>query len=204
MNGKAPNLNPASTRKTVWIILAASLMILSAQFFYYSRVYSETNRQPQTGYDLVLMYTGEISLTSAADIALAGHAPLFISGGINPIKSVADAQKLLGNLPVVYNPHAQTTDQNARESSDFIRQKHFHQVLLVTGWGQLPRALLLTRYYLIGSGVKILSTADHPAPKNWWRSRQAWLQFFKLWGSLGRVVLHWVGVDHWPAPEWMP
>ena len=196
-------VNPRFWKGTGYF-LVLFLAAFLAQFLYYSRVYSELNSKPQGGYDVVLMYTGEISFINAAKMALAGHTSLFISGRIDPIQSIENAQQLMGASSVFYNPHALTTDQNARDSSDFIRQKNYHQALLVTGWDHIPRALLLTRYYFVGSGVNIVPYAACPAPKDWWHYRQAWRQFFKLWGSLGRVVLHWVGVDDWPAPEWMP
>jgi uncharacterized SAM-binding protein YcdF (DUF218 family) len=185
-----------------------SLFVLGAflaEFLYYSRVYStETSVVTPETYDLVLMYTGSTDLKKAAQLAVAARVPLFVTGVVDPGESMPEAQTILGNLPLINNTHAQTTDQNARDTADLIHSKAYRRILLLTRWDHLPRALFLTSFYLSGSGVVVIPLANTPAPRNWWRNRWAWVQLFKFWGSLGRIVLHWVGIDNWPPPEWMP
>ncbi len=184
------------------------LILVFAGFFgeilYCFFIFSEIEAQPKEGYDLVLMYTGTSDLKKTVNLALSGRTPLFVSGAGESELAISKAQTIMGNFSVIYDPRALTTDQNARYTAPFIRKKGWQRVLLVTGWDHLPRALFLTRFYLIGSGVTVIPCANGPAPKDWWRYQQAWVQLFKFWGSLGRIVLHEVGIDNWPPPEWMP
>ena len=154
-------------------------------------------------YDLVLYYTGTTNIHRAMDMALAGPAPLFISGAVSQ-QDLWEIQKRMQNLPISDDPRALTTDQNARDSAPYIRQKGYRRVLLVCSWDHLPRALFLTRFYLMCSGVSIVPYSSRPVPHGWWHTRRAWIQLFKFWGSLGRIALHEVGIDSWPPPQWMP
>ncbi len=190
--------------KAVGMILALVFAAFMAELLYFSGVYSELMVPPSKDYDLVLLYTGTSNRKEGIDLALAGHTPLFESGAIEFGQNLFETQKIMGTLPFIDDPRAQTTDQNARYTAPFIREKGYHRVLLLTGWDHLPRALFLTRFYLMGSGVTVIPYANHPPPKDWWRHSRAWIQLFKFWGSLGRIVLHEVGIDNWPPPEWMP
>ena len=182
------------------LILAAFL----AEVLYFTRVYAETVGLPTEEYDLVMIYSGSNHIKKTMQMALLEHVPLFESGAGEPSQDLSEAQNLLGKFKVYVDPRAKTTDQNARYSAPYLRQKGYRRVLLLNGWEQLPRALFLTRLYLIGSNVSIIPCAYSPAPKDWWNYEEAWVQIFKFWGSLGRIALHWIGVDDWPPPEWMP
>ncbi len=191
-----------STLKAIGIILFLVFAVFLVEALYYFRVYSEIVARPEKGYDLVLFYGGAGSVDQAVKLAMEGPTALFISG------DESEAREALREVPkdllVVSDPRALTTDQNARYSAPFIRQKGCRRVLLVTGWDHLPRALFLTRFYLMGSGVTVIPCANSPAPKDWWRYPETRVQLFKFWGSLGRIILHEIGINDWPTPEWMP
>jgi uncharacterized SAM-binding protein YcdF (DUF218 family) len=191
-----------NTWKASAMIPVLVLVIFLAEVFYYDQVYSRTSAQFPEGYDLVLLYGGSGRVDHAMDLAEKARTPLYISGDDYETREALEVMPK--GFPIVSDPRANTTDQNARYSIPYILQKGYRRVVLVTPWMHLPRALFLTRFYLIGSDVSIIPYADEPAPRNWWDYKEAWVQLFKFWGSLGRIILHWVGINNWPPPEWVP
>ena len=56
----------------------------------------------------------------------------------------------------------------------------------------MPRALFLTRLYLLGTTVKVYPfSSDSPNPQMW-NSRVFWREYLKFWGSIYRIKAAWV------------
>ena len=183
-------------------LLAAFMLALAGEFLYFNRVYGLVRTAPAPGYDLVVMYGGMEPARKGVDWALSGRTPLFISGDSRGI--LRGLPPMPSSTPLWLDPTPRTTDQNARMTAPFIRQRGYKRILLLTEWFHMPRALFLSKLYLAGSGVTLIPCAGEPVPDHWWTRPEAQKQLLKFWGSLGRVFLHQVGVDDWPKPQWMP
>jgi hypothetical protein len=99
---------------------------------------------------------------------------------------------------------AYTTDQNARTTAPVIKELHAKSVILVTSWYHMPRALLVTHLYLLGSGIEVMRVSAEGRPKAWWRERRLWMEIPRMWGTALRVGLAVVGVENWPRPAGYP
>ncbi len=91
-----------------------------------------------------------------------------------------------GKARILYEPLARGTVQNAVNVARLIRAEGFRSVVLATSWYHAPRAYLMLRLELWGSGVRIHPVATEPIPAHWWKERRLYLEFPKLWGSLAR------------------
>lgn len=86
---------------------------------------------------------------------------------------------------------ARTTFENAFYTRDIAEKNGFDTVILVTSWDHMPRAYMLLRIMLIGSGTRIF---PHPVPTgplnrdNWYHHANGWKMIFnemvETWGSL--------------------
>jgi uncharacterized SAM-binding protein YcdF (DUF218 family) len=182
------------------VLSALALALLLGEFLYFRAVYARARVEPPAGCDLVLVYSGSGDLEKGVQWALQGRSALFYSGDDKNLgerwRSIPPA------LPHWWDPKARTTDQNARYSAPFIRQRGFRRVALLTRWDHIPRALFLTRLYLWGAGVELTPCVNTPVPPDWWRRPAVCRQLVQFWGSLGRIVLDAGGVEDWPPPQW--
>ena len=167
------------------------LVVLLFQFVYYVYVIEGSSTIPKKP-DMILVYGGETFKRIAAglDIARKRRVPYFlVSNDSN--REVTNALKILGkpgSAELIIDGTAKTTDQNARFSSHLIRRLPVKTVVLVTARYHMPRALFLTRLYLLGTHVKVYPfPLNLPNPQTW-KSRKLWLDCFKFWGSIYRIV----------------
>ena len=72
-----------------------------------------------------------------------------------------------------------------------------------SGEYHLPWALLVTRLYLLGSGIDVMRVSAEVRPKGWWWDRQLWREIPRMWGTALRVALAVVGIENWPRPAGM-
>jgi len=185
-------------KKIVFQLLILFLLLFIFQFYYFLRIYSGLTFRPSEGFDLVLTYSDESSMEAALDLALSRKKPLYVSQALwepNPFRKhpASDLTK------VHLDPTASTTDQNARRAAAFIRQGGYKRVALDVGWFHVPRALFLTRLYLLGSGVQVIPCSKTPLPEHWWAKRLFRMELLKFWGSLGRVALAFFGWETGPS-----
>ena len=198
-------------------VLAA---LLAAQFIYFLTTIQTESITPAGDFDLVLTYSDLASLDPALELAFSREKPLFVSQA--PWELPPFPNQPPGKLKSVYvDTFSRTTDANARQAARFIKRGGYKKVVLDVAWFHLPRALFLTRLYLLGSGVEVipcaktlppgLSTIGPGTPNAsasagglstgaaiWWKSRLFHVELFKFWGSLGRVALAAVGLETGP------
>jgi uncharacterized SAM-binding protein YcdF (DUF218 family) len=175
-----------------------ALLSLAMESLYFTWVY---NRMPSAIREsrLVVVYSG----TDDREGWIRGWAKervsvLFLfSGADYTIKRLEDTTGLPDSRILLEN-RANTTDQNARYSAPLIEKSGLKAVVLALPWYHLPRAMFLTRLYLLGADIKVVSYATMPLPPHWFFNRLFWNDMVKFWGSLGRVVLSWIGIDNWP------
>jgi DUF218 domain len=182
-------------------ISALSLAGLAAVQTAYFALVCAAQPDPLFKPDVAVVYGGDIE-SSRYGISLARSlgCPLYLSETLWKLVGLKPEIKALGSS-VSIEPRALTTDQNARYAAPFIRQKGFRNIALVCAWHHEPRALFLARLYLIGSGVRVRPYPYDPTPPHFLGKPIFWVQMVKFWGSLGRVALHWVGIDNWPRPQ---
>ncbi len=169
-------------------------MALIFELCYFMSVYQ--GRPPAKPlYDCVLVYGGYVNRTRMGlMLADTRHIPIFLSEAYGGPEQV---QKLFGKIssPIVVDHYARTTDQNARNAVKFMEEGGFHHAALVTNWYHQPRALLLTRMYLLGKEVEVQPYFFEKVPVFWEKEPDFWFEMVKIWGSLARVMLHWVHYD---------
>jgi hypothetical protein len=195
--------------KKKWFLLMGVLVLFyfAGEWLYFQSIYQTRTNDLSTG-DAVLVYGGSLR-RDAAGLALANQnkIPIFISDVFGGPK---DFQQKIGrsNMPITIDHYARTTDQNARNAVKFLKQGGYQKALLVTSWYHMPRALFLTRFYLLGAfrdspprrqdakedpdrgmGFRVEPYFFEPIPKNYWTQPDFWAEMFRFWGSLGRVAL---------------
>jgi len=191
-------LNIQSFRKKVAFLIGIFLFLFGLQLAYFVPLYKNLNTQLAQDFDLVLTYSDNSNMEPALDLARAHHKPLYVSQAhweVNPFKTHPQTEL----TEVHIDPVSETTDQNARHAAAFIRQGVYKRVVLDVGWFHVPRALFLTRLYLLGSGVEVIPCAKTPLPLHWWANRLFHQELYKFWGSIGRVILAFFGWETGPS-----
>jgi len=177
------------------ILLLCFLVVL--QFAYYGMIFFDLRTTLSKDFDLVITYSDTASMEPALDLAHSHHKPLYVSQA--PPEKLPFSNHPRNDLKeVIVDNTAWTTDQNARRATEFIRKGGYKRVVLDVAWFHLPRALFLTRLYLLGSGAEITPCSKTPLPDHWWNYWLFHREIFKFWGSLGRVALASIGIETGP------
>ncbi len=151
--------------------------------------------------DLVLVYSGyDDRVGFVHNWSEENKSVQFLFSGYPFSREELEKHLSLGERMLV-EERANTTDQNARYSSPLIKKTGVKNVVLALPWYHLPRALILTRFYLWGSGVSVQPYATTPIPEGWWLNSLFWREIVKFWGSWGRVFLSGFGVENWPKSQ---
>jgi uncharacterized SAM-binding protein YcdF (DUF218 family) len=189
-----------SKRRTFIAILVFFAGLVFLQASYYLWVFQDVSRPASPNCGGVLVYGGEAwRFPAALQRARALQVPLYMTGAPMEIAQ-AKGEISPGPADVQFDSQAYTTDQNARHAAAYLKSGGFHHVELVTSWFHEPRALFLTRLYLLGTGIKVEPYWPEPIPGNWWKEKLFWVEWIKGWGSLARVLLYQVGVkSQWHA-----
>ncbi len=180
-----------SRRQITSGLFCFAAVLLFSQAAYYLWIFQGSFRPPAPGCDGVLAYGGLTMAVFRRPFSGPNslhRGAVYLSGAPSEIE-VIGIKPASSNIPVVLDPNAFTTDQNARHAAAYLRSKGLHHVELVTSWFHMPRALFLTRIYLWGTGVEVDPLWAEPIPEHWWKAGRFWLEGLKFWGSLMRVVL---------------
>jgi uncharacterized SAM-binding protein YcdF (DUF218 family) len=154
-------------------------------------VYSGSIDRYVKGYQLTGRIKAQILVVSRADIQDIQRATK--AAGVDGL-----------NTKVVLEQNAKTTDQNARFTARILKSRGMKRAVLVTSWWHMPRAYFLPRLYLLGSGIHCGYCCASTIPAGWIENPDLHREFIKFWGSLGRVALSLIGIDHWPPINIMP
>lgn len=189
-------MKPWKSLKCLFAFLA---VVFTLQVGYFASIYAGKPGPEKP--DLVVVYGGlPRSSQHGLELAHEFNCPVYFSESVQTVHTqmnpISDPK-----LSITIDPSARTTDQNARYAAPFIRDGGFKRVALVCAWHHEPRALFLARLYLLGSSVHVEPYPNESAPERFWMERDFWLQIIKFWGSLGRVVLNWFGINNWPHPQ---
>lgn len=200
MSFRVPLWLKPSKKKILWCACLLMLLV-SVEAAYYAAVYRGSSiLPPEAG--LVLVYSGDNSRTAfVPQWAQRERDSFFLFSGWDYSFDGLRRTLKLDPARMKVEGRARTTDQNARYCAPLIREAGARSVVLALPWYHLPRALFLTRYYLLGSGIAVTPYATQPAPARWWLNHNFYLEFAKFWGSLARIVLSWFGVEDWPRPS---
>ncbi len=203
MSFRVPTWLKPSKKKILYCACLLPLLVL-AEAAYYAAVYGGSSILPPQA-DLVLVYSGDNSRTVfVPQWALRERDSHFLFSGWDYSFNSLRKNLKLDPARMKVEGRARTTDQNARYCAPIIREDGARSVVLALPWYHLPRALFLTRYYLWGKGITVTPYATTPLPSGWFLKPRFWEEMVKFWGSLGRIVFSWVGVENWPRPTGEP
>jgi len=185
--------------KAYRFLLGSILTIFFAQAAYFLWSLAFLNTVPREGasFDAIVVFGGDKARLSAGLKILAGTKCGFIVYSDFP-DEIAGVRRILSGTPpaaqVLFVP-AFTTVDNARNCMATVRSRGWRKIVLVTSWYHVPRARLLTSFFSAGSGVDVETVASEAVPKAWYAERKFWLEWLKVWGSFGRILVGFRGID---------
>jgi len=184
------------SRKKAYFALALVLGLVLPEMAYYAGVFDDLPTQLPAA-DLVLVYSGgEDRLSVVQQLDGEGKSPKILFSGWDYTRARLERVLAWDPARMLVEDRSRTTDQNARFCAPIIRGTGAKKVVLALPWYHLPRALFLTRYYLLDSGITVTPYATTPLPPHWWSRKNYYLELLKFWGSLGRIALSWVGFEN--------
>jgi uncharacterized SAM-binding protein YcdF (DUF218 family) len=192
--GRSKASSPARRLLLAPLILAALAIGAEAAYFVFVLFGGESLGKA----DLIVAFEGRDGRARAAyKLVEMGLAP-------NLIISPADGTRL-DAFEDAFNPtrpfariveeNSRTTLENAVHTKELIRDHGFSSAILVTSWDHMPRAYLLLRAMLLGSGVRIATHSvptGRVGPANWYLHSVGWKMAYnetvEVWGSLFELV----------------
>lgn len=149
--------------------------------------------------DLMIVFPGDNNrIEMGFKLAFDGYAPnLAISGvGIPHITALAKKYAPRNGVRFLSGSTSRSTLEDALAMKEIVQHNQFKSVILVTSAYHIPRAYLISRLVLIGTGVRLQYYAVHdkqPLPRNsaatMIRGKLLTNEVVKLWGS--GVELAW-------------
>jgi uncharacterized SAM-binding protein YcdF (DUF218 family) len=186
------------TRKKFRVLIGFVSALFLFQILYYIWVFKTLAVIPPPA-DLVLIYSGgDDRETAARNWRGQAMPPLFLFSGWEYKREDLRRSTGLPDSRFLVEDRAKTTDQNIRYSLPLIQRSGAQKLILALPWYHLPRALFLTRLYLMGTGDSVIAYATLPLPAGWWKAWDFWREIIKFWGSLFRITLSWIGIENWP------
>jgi uncharacterized SAM-binding protein YcdF (DUF218 family) len=141
---------------------------------------------------------GADRLTTAAELYLAGKAPvILISGGAEP-GQIPEAELLAQILKglrippsaILLEPNSRTTYDNAVMSGELLKNAGYSHILLVTSGVHMRRAITLFQ----NQGLQVTGAAtDHQIPKFQDSLVPGWLPTYYRLARSSRAIHEWVG-----------
>jgi uncharacterized SAM-binding protein YcdF (DUF218 family) len=176
-------------------------LALVCECLYFHLIYrDQTNVLPAC--DAVLVYGGVYN-RSVQGLALANRikAPIFISDSFGGPK---DVRKKIGSsrVAITVDHFGMTTDQNARNAVQYLKKGGYRKALLVTDWFHMPRALFLTRLYLLQENPHPTRNPLGPHPMG--RGEDAKKDAFLINGKSGETTDSGISVEPYfyePIPQ---
>ena len=161
---------------------------------------------PDEHTDALVVLTGGSARVERGFALLAENAaPVLFISGVGP--NVTQAEMLTAHTnratreailardaEIVFDYEAQTTRTNASEAADFVRERGYKNIRLITGHYHMPRSLV--EFHAALPGVTILREPVMPESlvrRSWWKDvssrRLIWQEFLKYLAANGRILL---------------
>jgi uncharacterized SAM-binding protein YcdF (DUF218 family) len=166
------------------IILFLCVIILQGAFFLF---FSGRQREPIQA-DLIMVFSGTSARTEAGfRLAREGYGRnLAVSGyNLDQLRTVAEKHEHPAELGLLAQGKSRSTFEDAYNTRQIVGQNHLDSVLLLTSDYHLPRAYLLTRLMLLGTGVSVHPSAISASPL---RGKLLAQEMVKFWGGLGEMA----------------
>jgi uncharacterized SAM-binding protein YcdF (DUF218 family) len=171
-------------------LLGAALLTLLAQLAAYAFLLLRPPLpEPGRRYDLLAVFGGDPERARLGlSLARQGRAAAFVvsDAGQEELGRFFTRYGGPGQARVLLEPYARTTDQNARLVARLAGREAARSVLLVTSWIHGPRAYLLLRLGLMGTGVRVALQPAGSRPRGKALASQFAVEAGKFWGSLAR------------------
>lgn len=141
---------------------------------------------------IIVLTGGENRVKTGLDLLEAGQSDKLFISGVNPKTSTQDILKMWKDGPhkapccITLGHEAQNTEENARETKDWIEKNGIQSIRLVTSDYHMSRSLLE-----FGKGLPDLTILPHPIRSDDISVRNA--KFWKLiFGEYNKTILTWL------------
>lgn len=180
----------------VTIIILLCIIIFSAGFFYFSEKISRTippNPLPKA--DAIIVLTGgEKRVAAGLELLVKGKGERLLISGVNPSTNshtlirVTHADPKLFDCCVDLGHDATNTIGNAEESTNWIKQKHYRSVYIVTNDYHMPRSLRELERLLPNTTFIAYPISDG-------NEDQSWVRQFNQLRLIGTEYIKYIGAE---------
>lgn len=191
-----------------WLIglIVAVIALWGAAFLVFVATMSmQADRADEPSDALIVLTGGNARVERGLSLLAAESAPVLFISGVGPNVTLAEMLAahttplvrdaiLERGFEIVFDYDAQSTQANASEAAEFVRERGYQRIRLITAHYHMPRSLLEFRAAL--PGVTILREPVVPesfARTAWWRDaagrRLVGQEFHKTLLASGRILL---------------
>lgn len=163
------------------LVLAGAVLWAASFAVYLGHMYMPADPAHQKADALVVLTGGNARVERGFALLADDAAPvLFISGvgeNVTMMEMLAAhtrpamrEQILAGGGEIIFDYAASSTQTNASEASNFVRERGYHTIRLITGHYHMPRSMV--EFHAALPGVEILREPVVPeslAARPWWR-----------------------------------
>jgi uncharacterized SAM-binding protein YcdF (DUF218 family) len=174
---------PRARRRAWWLLAAAPFLAQGAYFAWVILLPAETPARC----DLFAVFGGVPErIERGIGLARGMDAAAFVISDSNAaeVRGYFRAYGLPGKAKILLEPRARHTVQNAEFVANLARSQRVQTLVIATSWYHVPRAALLMRLALAGSGIETRAIATETVPAKPWSDPYFWLEIPKFWGSL--------------------
>jgi uncharacterized SAM-binding protein YcdF (DUF218 family) len=182
------------------VILA---VLLAAGFFFFAR-YVTDMPVSETGQadGIVALTGGQDRIAEAVRLLTAGKGRRLLISGVNPgtnkaellsLNADAGTGQMLFHCCVDLGKSALNTEDNAFETTEWVRRENFHSIILVTSNYHMPRSLIELRQAMPDIELIPYPVKSPRLQAEWWRdSHSSWVlakEYAKFVAALARYAI---------------
>ena len=173
-------------------------VILAAQAVYFYHIQS-ANPELKKSDIIAILPAAEDRIKAGYELAKLEYAPNLTIVGVSKVDQMADTRYsgFPPNVRRVFTDKSRSTFEDALNIKNLVNGHDFKSVTLVTSCYHMPRAYLLLKILLAGSGIRVerCGTTEDQAPNfSWTRafagSKTILIEMMKFWGSCFEMLTH--------------
>lgn len=161
----------------ITLLILLCIIVFGAGFFYFSEKISRiAPPDPLPTADAIIVLTGgERRLEAGLDLLARKKGTRLLISGVNPSTNSQDLIRITHADPQLFNccidlgHHATNTTGNAEESTNWIKQNHYHSVYVVTSDYHMPRSLGELKHLMPETKFIAYPISDNNGDQSWIR-----------------------------------